>query len=247
MQILGSKALEPHYEGWFRQLITDYRNSEPAARYSSEDEYLRHNGFFVTSTFHRWGMLDRKRKLSLRPSDVSLEMDAFHRFYCAIAKATIGNHWENKNNRFPFALVSIDHGEAKYAVTTSGKMTNLHWHAMMICRSDDQHAYAAALNNSKFLNAFKEQTLADKVEVSAWDSSKRASYITKAHVKAAQAATAGTEEILIYPKPSVQGRLGWGYRNSYRHVVRPLKRLIGGMKRLQAAELDYSSRYGNEP
>lgn len=247
IQPLGSRGLEPHYERWARWLVNDYRESEPAARYSSADEYLRHNGFFVSATFHRWGMISRKRTMNLRSTDTSLEMDAFHRYYCLVARATLGNHWENKSHRFPFALVSIDHPEAKYSRATDGQITNLHWHAMMICRSNDRTAFDAALNDPQLLKAFKEQTLADKVEVQPWDPSHNASYILKAHVKAFDPATAEMDEIRVYPKPSVQGRLGWGYRNPYRVVIRPLKRLVEGLKREQSADLEYSSRYGDEP
>lgn len=246
---LKSWQLQPHYNKWINDLFKAYRNDEAAVRYSSLDEYLTHNGVFVTATFHRWGMALKKRNLNLRLTDTSLELDAFHRLYRDVAHGTLGNHWDNKSkaNRWPLAVVAIDHPEAKYAKETTGEVTNLHWHAVIVCRSDDRSAFMKALNDIELGPDFYFTTLVDTLDVRAWDPSKDASYITKAHVKALDAATPGTEDVLIYPNPSASGRLGWGYRNKYIRSSGGLARLIAGLKREQHLAYRYARLHGAEP
>lgn len=246
---LSLPLTESIYDRWVSNVLNEYRSTETAERYSSLDEYMVSNAYFVTITFHRRRMAGRKRERGLRQTDATLEMDAFHKLYGSLVKATLGNQWSKPKfaSRWPLAIVAIDHPEAKYAFMTTGEMTNLHCHAVMVCRSQDRKAFEAALADQPAILSFQATTLADSVDFRPWDPTKDKDYILKAHVKGSLQAAAAVTDVRIYPKPTATRQIGWANLNSYPRFSASLQKLRRGLLDEAKAELEYGNRHGFEP
>ncbi|MET3927637.1 hypothetical protein [Devosia sp. 2618] len=246
---LTVNQLKHMYGKWFAGIIADYRSTEPAERYSSLDEYLTKNAFFVTGTFHRRKMYMRKYNHGVAQSDATFEMDAFHNLYTGLAKTVLGNHWTRRSQApaWPLAIVALDHPEAKFARSSGSQITNLHWHAIIVTRSTHRASYAAAIGDDQQLKVLRERTHMDSILSVPWDSTQGMDYAVKAFVKSTNSSTGSLDDLRIYPSPSLSNSIGWGYLRKYEQVTAEVKRLRAGLQRERLAEMNYEALYGQDP
>jgi hypothetical protein len=240
---MQQKAL---FDGWINGTLAEYRKSEPAKRYSSLDEYLAANAFFITGTFHRAKMAKRKWDHGFTQSDTQLEMDAFHNLYHAVARKALGTHWgrQSKANQRMLAIVAMDHPEAKFGRTAGSATTNLHWHVILVARSDNRDAVANALDDPELLAAFKHRTLVDSLDVKPWLAGSTKDYLLKAFIKSVDAPNTGIDDLRVYPKPSTLKGLGWGYLVERNHRSKSLQRLIVDLEREAISHALYGRFHG---
>jgi hypothetical protein len=244
---LGTLSLQKNYEQWMSKVRKDYFDAVASGQYSSLDEYLVSNSYFITITFRRWAINQRKVNHSLSLSDPSLEWDAVHALYRDLARKHLGPHFDRKTrrDRLPLLIAGIDHPEAKYAQVGPMPMTNLHVHALIAFPPAESQSYKQILNDETFVSAFRTNQLADSVDLAEWDSAKGMSYILKAYLKAGPS---GPVDLIprIYPNPSANGLVGYRFAVSQKRSFGAVERLRRGIRRERYAEAMYVRLYGRD-
>ncbi|MHA6691595.1 hypothetical protein [Devosia sp. A449] len=243
---LSLEKQRKEYAAWVNGIIQQFRSSEVAERYSSLDEYMSANAFFISATFNRGKMARSKFNRGLPQADSSLEMDAFHNLYMTAAKKALGNHWTNKGRAldWPLAIVAADHNEAKYGRTSGSEITNLHWHAILVSRSSHREKFEQALADPLLVADFQHRTLVDSLDVRPWMAGSSTDYLLKAFTKSVHTPSAALSDLRVYPKPVGTGAIGWGYLHIRDQVSPAVRRLRNSFKRAEVDAVANNAVYG---